>query len=228
MYLGETDIKQERIDKFLEFARDLHITEFMSDLKADQASEEVSVDPDLFDYRYESSDNLLLDKIDESNDPYIPGYDDTGEKLDSDMFYCETCGKVFKHKGDMKRHQESRHKGIRYSCNQCEYQATKQQHLKTHQQSMHVGIRFFCDQCDYQAKLAHQLKTHKKITHEGVRFDCDQCEYHATQFRTVKRHKQSTHDGVKYSCNTCEYQTGREDSLQGHVQRKHSKLQTVQ
>ena len=58
MYLGEANIKQERIDKFLELARDLHISEFMSDLKADQASEEVSVDPDLFDYRYESDDNI--------------------------------------------------------------------------------------------------------------------------------------------------------------------------
>ena len=34
MYLGEANIKQERTDKFLEFARDLHINEFMSDLIA--------------------------------------------------------------------------------------------------------------------------------------------------------------------------------------------------
>ena len=48
MYLGEANLKQEKTDKFLEFARDLHINEFMSDLLANQVIEEVADDPDLF------------------------------------------------------------------------------------------------------------------------------------------------------------------------------------
>jgi len=35
----------------------------------------------------------------------------------------------------VKNHQKSQHEGVRYSCNQCEYQATSQVNLKKHQKN---------------------------------------------------------------------------------------------
>jgi hypothetical protein len=38
-------------------------------------------------------------------------------------------------------HQKSKHEGIKFKCNQCDYQATQKCHLIVHQQSKHEGIR---------------------------------------------------------------------------------------
>ena len=59
--------------------------------------------------------------------------------------------------------------------------ATKQSNLTTHRQSKHEGVRYYCDQCDYKATLHIRLTTHKQSKHEGVRYECDHCDYKATQ-----------------------------------------------
>ena len=45
----------------------------------------------------------------------------------------------------MKKHIQSKHEGIKYPCNQCDYQATKQGSLQTHIQSKHEGIKYPCN-----------------------------------------------------------------------------------
>ena len=51
--------------------------------------------------------------------------------------------------------------------------------LKMHKESKHEGIRYPCDQCDYAASMAKDLKRHKESKHEGIRYPCDQCDYAA-------------------------------------------------
>ena len=53
----------------------------------------------------------------------------------SDIVYREE-------KGNLKTHQQSKHEGVKYSCIQCEYQATAQGSLRRHQQYKHNGVRF--------------------------------------------------------------------------------------
>ena len=71
----------------------------------------------------------------------------------------------------------SKHEGVKCSCNQCEYQATTQRFLKTHKQSKHEGVKYACNQCEYQATTQRFLKTHKQSKHEDVKYSCTQCEY---------------------------------------------------
>ena len=59
--------------------------------------------------------------------------------------------------------------GMRHSCNQFDYQATKQSNLKTHKQSVHEGITYSCDKCNYQATKQSNLKRHEKSVHENMR-----------------------------------------------------------
>ena len=47
------------------------------------------------------------------------------------------CGKEFTEKGHMLRNYRSKHEGIKYPCNQCDYQATQQGDLKKHIQRKH-------------------------------------------------------------------------------------------
>ena len=50
--------------------------------------------------------------------------------------------------------------GVKYACNQCDYQATYQDNLTTHIQSVHEGVKYTCDRCDYQANQKSNLTTH--------------------------------------------------------------------
>jgi predicted RNA-binding Zn-ribbon protein involved in translation (DUF1610 family) len=68
--------------------------------------------------------------------------------------------------------------------------------LTTHIQSKHQGIRYDCDQCDYRANTKSVLTIHQQSKHEGIRYDCDQCDYRATQQSHLTRHRQSQHEVV--------------------------------
>ena len=49
------------------------------------------------------------------------------------------------------------------------------------QDKIHEGIKYECDQCDYQAAQQTNLKTHTMSVHEGSKYQCDLCEFKATQ-----------------------------------------------
>ena len=44
---------------------------------------------------------------------------------------------MFNRPGDLKKHVESIHEGVRYPCKQCEYAATQAGDLKRHVESKH-------------------------------------------------------------------------------------------
>ena len=41
--------------------------------------------------------------------------------------------------------------------------------LKKHKDSIHGGVRYSCESCDYKAKRKNNLKLHKDSIHEGVK-----------------------------------------------------------
>ena len=55
------------------------------------------------------------------------------------------------------------------------------------------GVKYACDQCDYQATTKFDLTRHNKSRHEGIKYDCDQCEYQATSQSSLKRHSKAVH-----------------------------------
>ena len=58
-------------------------------------------------------------------------------KISEKSTMCKECGKMFSSKGTMMVHYRSKHEGIKYPCNQCDYQATTQGSLKRHTKSIH-------------------------------------------------------------------------------------------
>ena len=77
--------------------------------------------------------------------------------------------------------------------------------LKTHIQSKHEGISYICDHCDYKATTKFYLKEHVQSKHKGISYNCDQCEFKATTKSYLKEHVQSKHEGISYACEHCEY-----------------------
>ena len=50
---------------------------------------------------------------------------------------CDTCDKVYTSRGNMLAHKKSAHAGIRFSCDHCEYKATRKNILKKHMIKKH-------------------------------------------------------------------------------------------
>ena len=61
-----------------------------------------------------------------------------------------------------------------------------------HLKSKHQGVKYPCDQCDYKATQKGDLLRHLKSIHEGVKYPCGQCDYKATERSSLSRHFKST------------------------------------
>ena len=87
---------------------------------------------------------------------------------------------------------KKRPRGELYSCNQCEFTGSRTG-LYLHKKSKHDGVRYPCDKCEYSATTLSDLKRHKKSKHDRVRYPCDQCEHAATQISDLNKHKKRKH-----------------------------------
>ena len=86
--------------------------------------------------------------------------------------------------------------------------------------SVHEGVKYPCNQCDYQATQQGNLLQHIQSKHEGVKYACNQCDKQFTLQSSLTTHIQSKHKGVKYTCNQCDYQ-GSKDALRHHIKARH-------
>ena len=73
--------------------------------------------------------------------------------------------------GNLRRHQQSAHEGIRYEFNQCNHKAiTQEGHLKVYVESVYEGIRYECNQCDYKAPS--KITSEKDTLNSGLWVCC--------------------------------------------------------
>ena len=132
-------------------------------------------------------------------------------------YHCDLCEFVANFKSGLRRHKRSRHEGIRYPCDQCDHMAMERSGLKMHKQAIHGDAKYQCDQCKFVAKMPASLAKHKKKVHEGVRYPCDQCEHVSFTAGYLKEHKQTKHEMIRYPCGYCEYATPRPSHLKRHM-----------
>ena len=84
-------------------------------------------------------------------------------------------------------------------------------------QSKHKGVKYGCNQCDYRASQQGGITAHMKSIHEGVKYDCNQCEYRATWKISLTNHMRSIHEGMIYGCNQCSYGAYTQSNLTSHI-----------
>jgi C2H2-type zinc-finger domain/Zinc finger, C2H2 type len=123
---------------------------------------------------------------------------------------------------NLTKHKMSRHQGVRFACDMCEYRATTPKNLRTHKMAKHDKIRYPCKQCDYRATVLCDLKKHMLTKHEGLRYPCNLCDYLGTTNHNLKKHKQSKHLGIRYPCDSCDHRATDPVNLKRHKLTKHS------
>ena len=127
----------------------------------------------------------------------------------------------------LRAHKESKHEGMRYPCDKCEYAATTASNLRKHIESKHAEVRYFCNKCEYAVIQVFTLKRPKhevvrylytinanmvqlqqailsRTLRVNMRYPCDTCEYGATTAEGLKIHIEIKHEGVRYPFDKCE------------------------
>ena len=191
MYLGVATFYQERMNEFLNVAKNLEIKEISKDVEYDDENvsneePEIPQNETYAEEEVEPQTNTLSSNVDSARRELK---DNSQLKRTSEgRFSCDECESSFKRKNHLTSHIKSKHEGVKYACNQCDYQATQQSNLTVHIKSKHEGVKYACNECDQQFTLQHNLITHIKSKHEGLKYACNQCDYQATRHFNLTKH----------------------------------------
>ena len=139
---------------------------------------------------------------------------------------CEQCDKSLTSKHGLKKHVNSKHRGVRVNCDYkaCQTTFSSNDAKRDHAKSVHQKHKFPCDQCPKQFStksfllmlISHvhhnktsncnicdksfadkeYLRKHMMTVHGGRTFKCDQCD-------GLSRHKSEVHKGIRYKCEVC-------------------------
>ena len=81
---------------------------------------------------------------------------------------CPDCNKILSTKKRLKVHIQSKHEGMRWPCNQCDFKAWERCTLNSHYRTVHQfdqPIKFKCVNCDYETLHKGDLNVHTKKHH---------------------------------------------------------------
>ena len=191
MYLGEATFYQERMNMFLNVAKDLDVKEIGKNVDAQERPEKLSNE---VSESIEDIENVINDipvVIEQSVDSRQTN---TIEKLtDIGKFDCDHCPSVFSSRGSLWNHKRNKHEGVTYPCQQCDSKATQLGNLNTHIKTKHEGKKYPCGQCEYLGKSPASLYIHVKSKHKGICYPCQQCDYKSTTQSNLNAHTKSKH-----------------------------------
>lgn len=168
---------------------------------------------------------------------------------DSKGFPCETCGRLFKQKSNLKIHEKTHipleQRDLSHICQMCDkafaFYRNLKQHLKTHEKTM-------SEACPICGKHVFDVKRHERTVHQDRKkhrchicgalvarlghhirmihvesdttHSCEECGKEFGSKRSLERHFLS-HLGVKVACPFCPHEASLKSNLLVHVKSRH-------
>ena len=160
VYTGQVTFEQERLDEFLKVANDLKIYGIDPSDILDTKGDRVKTEEDGVDSDEEPEDQDILTKMLPLNSEKL--FNPKNPKRRKAQ--CPTSLKIYNNQTKLRIHHESKHEGVRWPCEHCEYQLTDKSALQKHMKKFHEDVRFNCTLCDfdsaYPSGLTKHMKTH--------------------------------------------------------------------
>ena len=150
IYLGEAKFYQDRMNEFINVAKNLEI-------------KEISIDDDNPE-KNGGAEKIKIKNLETDKAKIFDGDDNEKFTSNDSGFPCNQCDKHFTRKDSYCRHVRT-HKGIKYPCTQCEYKATQSSDLQRHIKSIHDGFRYKCTYCNSKYSQLSNLNAHFKAAH---------------------------------------------------------------
>merc|ERR1712179_692609 len=110
---------------------------------------------------------------------------------------------------------------VKYKCLKCPKEMSEKRNLRKHVQTQHNGVRYTCDLCDYVGDGGN-LNYHKKAEHyHRYPYKCPNCEKTFSENSNLWRHRKSQHEGITYQCHFCKYKAKQTTHLKTHIKTRH-------
>ena len=222
IYLGQATFYEERMNEVLAVAKSLEIKQ-LCNAESDSIDElkDEPCDPLKSTENFEEQ-TFVSDqmKVQAPKERQRKAASVNG-RYEGVKYTCDQCEYQGNRRDSLTIHIQSKHEGVKYTCDQCDYQANRKDSLTIHIQSKHEGVKYACDQCDYRAAKPSNLTAHIRSQHEGVKYACDHCNYRCALQQRLMKHIQSVHEAVMYACDQCDYLARYQVDLSTHIQSKH-------
>ena len=191
IYMGEAKFYEERMNEFLNVAKNLDIRELA---KGIEDGDSAGVNEDGTNIETEKSPIAADYDVEEPSKQESQFKTHSKSVTKGNKYECKQCDKAFNDSSNLRRHVKSVHKGVKYACNQCDYQSGYQSNLTDHIQSVHEGVKYACNECDQQYTLQSSLTNHIKSIHEGVNYACNLCDKQFARQSRLNQHKKIAHE----------------------------------
>ena len=137
---------------------------------------------------------------------------------------CTLCQKQYTTKIGLIQHVSAVHKGLRFSCDECDYKTTVEQYVQRHKLSQHRKLKHQCPQC-FGLFSKGGLSIHIKAVHKKETFQCEQCGFSTRCNSTLKNHRDYYHEGIiNFKCEKCDYSSYRKYNVDIHRKNMHESI----